>query len=223
MSLRPLVWSFAALLLGAFSVASAQNAYTARPMNVRAGPNRDYPLVAQLGAGESLDVHGCLSDWSWCDASFDDSRGWIYAGGLSFVYQGERVPLYTYGPRLGLPIIAFSLLSYWDDYYRGRPWYSQRNVWVHRRLPPHLRPPGRTRAGPPQVPQAGRPVGGRPTPRGEERGRATPPVRRGAQPQGRGAQPQERSRGSQPQGRPSSRANTGRNAHGNEGRQDHEH
>ena len=70
------------------------NAYTARPMNLRAGPNRDYPAVAQLDAGAPLDVHGCLDGYSWCDVSFEDARGWLYAGGISFVYNGDRVPLY---------------------------------------------------------------------------------------------------------------------------------
>lgn len=74
MSRRPLVYALGALLLASLGLASAQDAYTSRPMNVRAGPNRDYPLVAQLDAGAPLDVHGCLDDWSWCDVSFDDTR-----------------------------------------------------------------------------------------------------------------------------------------------------
>jgi uncharacterized protein YraI len=185
-----LVCSFGALLLAAFGVASAQNAFTSRPMNVRAGPNREYPLVAQLGPGSPLDVNGCLSDWSWCDVSFDGNRGWIYAGGLSFVYQGERVPLYSYAPSLGLPIITFSLASYWDAYYRGRPWYSQRNSWARRPLPAHTRPPGRPHAGPPPMPNARPPVSGRPGARGEERGHPAPAERRSPQPlHGRAPQP----------------------------------
>jgi len=190
-----LVYSLGALLLSVFALASAQNAFTARPMNVRAGPNRDYPLVAQLDAGAPLDVHGCLSDWSWCDVSFDDNRGWMYAGGLSFVYQGERVPLYSYGPSLGLPIITFSLSSYWNDYYRGRPWYAQRDEWSHRRMPPHMRPTGRPHAGPPPM-AAGRPgAGARPGSRGGERGHvapsAPPHAARNERPSG-GARPEAR-------------------------------
>lgn len=147
---RPIICSLAALLLAAVGIASAQDAYTTRPKSVRAGPNQDYPLVAELDAGAPLDVHGCLSDWSWCDVSFaDDGRGWIYTDGVSFVYQGERVPLYTYAPSLGLTVITFSLGSYWGDYYRGRPWYSQRDQWEHRRLPEHTRPAGRPHEGPP--------------------------------------------------------------------------
>ena len=169
---RPLVYSLGALLLSSLSIASAQNAFTSRPMNVRAGPDPEYPLVAQLDAGTPLDVHGCLSDWSWCDVSFEDNRGWIYSGGVSFVYQGERVPLYSYGPNLGLPIVAFSLSVYWGDYYRGRPWYGQRDEWEHRHFPHHMRPSGRQYAGPPPMPHGHPETGARPEYRGAEQGRA---------------------------------------------------
>jgi uncharacterized protein YraI len=189
-----------ALMLAICAVAGAQNAFTSRPMNVRAGPNRDYPLVAQLSGGAPLDIRGCLSDWSWCDASFDGGRGWIYAGGLSFVYEGERVPLYSYGPHLGLPIVTFSLLPYWDHYYRGRPWYSRRDEWEHRRLPHHMRPPGRPYAQAPPMPR-GRPMpqGQRPTPYGRpqmEHGRA--PMERGRPTMGDRPAPRTEERGHAP-------------------------
>ena len=186
---RLLVHSLGALLLASLGLASAQDAYTSRPMNVRAGPNREYPLVAQLDAGAPLDVHGCLDDWSWCDVSFEDNRGWIYAGGVSFVYQGERVPLYSYGPHLGLPVITFSLMTYWGSYYRGRPWYAQRDTWSHRTLPAHTRPRGQQFAGPPPA-SHGRPAADdRGAPRGEERGHAAPQGRPNA---GRSPMPNER-------------------------------
>lgn len=212
MQRRLLVSSLAALLLAAFGIAGAQNAFTSRPMNVRAGPNREYPLVAQLGPGSPLDVHGCLSDWSWCDVSSDGNRGWVYAGGLSFVYQGERVPLYSYAPSLGLPIITFSLGAYWSQYYRGRPWYSQRNVWAQRRLPAHMRPPGRPHAGPPPMPYARQPAGRQPGARGAERGRAAPSGRGAQRPQQRGSQ---RAHAPQQKGAPSHRSDRGEHGDGN--------
>ena len=174
---RLLVHSLGALLLASLGLASAQDAYTSRPMNLRAGPNREYPQVAQLDAGAPLDVHGCLDDWSWCDVSSDDNRGWIYAGGVSFVYQGQRVPLYAYGPHLGLPVITFSLGAYWGSYYRGRPWYAQRDTWSHRTLPPHQRPRGQQFAGPPPDRHGG-PAAGHDMPsRDTDRGHAAPQER----------------------------------------------
>jgi uncharacterized protein YraI len=226
------------LLLTALGVASAQNAFTSRPMNVRAGPNRDYPLVAQLDQGAPLDLHGCLNDWSWCDVSFDDTRGWIYAGGVSFVYEGGRVPIYSYGPRLGLPIITFSLMAYWGDYYRGRPWYAQRNDWAHRRMPPRTVPRGRPYAGPPPVAHGGPamshggppmsrgrspmshggpPAGGRPAPRSEQHGHAAPPGRSMERQQHAPTPPQHGAGPGRSQGHTSGHT-SGHGEHGNEQR-----
>jgi uncharacterized protein YraI len=132
--------------LGAFLfvvsiAASAQEAFTTRTVNVRAGPDTSYPTVAVLGPGTPVQVMGCLDDWSWCDVDFADNRGWVYSPFLSYVYEGYRVPFYSYAPSFGIPIITFSLGSYWDRYYRGRPWYGRRDYWASR-APVHVRPAG---------------------------------------------------------------------------------
>jgi uncharacterized protein YraI len=132
------------LLLAAFlcaipSVALAQEAYTNRTANVRAGPDQSYPVVAQLPPGVGLQVMGCIDGYSWCDVVFGDNRGWVYAGSLSYAYQNGRVPILAYGPTIGIPIITFSIGNYWDSYYRGRPWYRNRSYWINR-SPPRFRP-----------------------------------------------------------------------------------
>lgn len=162
------------LLLAGSALVHAQNAYTSRPANVRAGPDRSYPLVAQLAPGTPVDIDGCLDDWSWCDVGFDDTHGWVYSPSLAYDYQGSRVPFYTYAPSFGLPIITFSLGSYWDRYYRGRPWFAQRRDWDRRHIP-HRRPPGPPpRSSPPPRGAGGfrpQPGGAGPTfrPRGDTR------------------------------------------------------
>jgi uncharacterized protein YraI len=130
-----------ALLAAASSTSSAQIAFASGPLDVYAGPARGYPLVARLAPGVPIRIMGCLSDWSWCDITFGGNRGWAYAPGISYMYRGARVPIYAYAPPLGIPIVVFSIGAYWDRYYRGRPWYSQRNVWVHRPPSPDARPP----------------------------------------------------------------------------------
>lgn len=188
---RYLISTLGALLLAASGIAGAQDAYTAKPMNLRAGPNRDYPLVAQLDAGAPLDVHGCLDGYAWCDVSFEDTRGWMYAGGISFVYNGDRVPLYSYGPRLGLPVITFSLGAYWGSYYRSRPFYAQRDTWAHRHFPAPARAPSRGRAGPPPMSHGRPPVSGRPEVRPEESEHSSESGRMERQPQRAPAQQRE--------------------------------
>lgn len=136
-----LTLGLASLLVAIPFATSAQEAFTTRTINVRAGPDTSYPAVATLGGGAPVEVMGCLDDWSWCDVVFGYNRGWVYAPYLTYVYQGARVPFYTYAPSFGIPIVAFSLGSYWDRYYRGRPWYGRRDYW-ERREPRHIRPPG---------------------------------------------------------------------------------
>jgi uncharacterized protein YraI len=127
-----LLLCFAALIAGAPAAANAQRAFVLDSVDIFAGPGNDYPMVARLAPGVRVNIQGCLSDYSWCDVSFGGNRGWVYAGELGYPYRSGRVPIVEYGPRLGLPVITFSLGSYWDHYYRNRPWYHERADWERR-------------------------------------------------------------------------------------------
>jgi uncharacterized protein YraI len=133
------------------AASQAQTAYTTRTVNMRAGPSREYPVVDQLQPGEAVEINGCLDDWTWCDVSIGNDRGWVYAGSLESPYRNRRVVIYGNGPMFGYPIVGFSVGPYWDTYYRGRPWYSRRSYWAGR-------PPSANWGGPSGVrPYVGRP------------------------------------------------------------------
>jgi uncharacterized protein YraI len=137
-------------LLALCTAAHAQNAVTTRPVDVYAGPDDSYPTVARLDADAPVQVMGCLDDWSWCDVTFEDNRGWLYAPDITYDYQGGYVPLYTYAPSLGIPVVQFTIGDYWERYYHGRPWYAQQDEWAQRGPPYHHRPQGLPpNAGPP--------------------------------------------------------------------------
>jgi uncharacterized protein YraI len=51
------------------TLSHAQDARTAKPVNLRAGPARDYPVVAVLPAGAAIGVQGCIADFTWCDVT----------------------------------------------------------------------------------------------------------------------------------------------------------
>ncbi len=137
-------------VLATGSVVSAQNAETTQSAELYAGPDESYPVVAQVDEGTPVQVMGCLEDWSWCDVALQDTRGWLYSPDLSYAYQGGYVPFYTYAPSFGIPVVQFTVVDYWDHYYRGRPWYSRRAEWIDRPPPHHRRPEGPPpSAGPP--------------------------------------------------------------------------
>jgi len=169
--------------------ALAQSAFTVQAVNVRAGPDRAFPLVSWLPGGTPVNVIGCTNGWRWCDVIARGTRGWVYSRYLSSFVRGRA------------PIITFSVGPYWSAHYRGRPWYSNQSAWNNwgspswrppppppRRPPPRpSRPPsGPPNFGPPPAgdrpsgpggsrPPSGRPPSGRPPSGGPPAGGRPPP------------------------------------------------
>jgi uncharacterized protein YraI len=184
----------AGLSLAASSAFAQSQAYTSEPVDLYAGPSGDYPVVSELGPNVPVTVMGCVSDYSWCDVAMPGMRGWVYAGYLTYPYQGGYVPLTNYGAAIGLPIVTFSIGAYWGSFYRDRPWYGQRDHWAHVPPPgygghPPGPPPG-VHGGPQGGPQHG--------PQGGPGGQGRPPA-----PQAGGRPPGQPENGMPPpQGRP---------------------
>ena len=114
------------------AAAFAEDAFTLQQTDIFAGPSSEFSPIASLPPNTELGVAGCLSDWSWCDVTFANDRGWVWAGDLGYPYQNDRVAIIEYGPRLRLPVVTFSINTYWDAHYRSRPFFRERNVWVSR-------------------------------------------------------------------------------------------
>lgn len=108
---------------------AAERAYTISEVNLRAGPDTQFPRVTILPAGVSVMVYGCTYGWSWCDVSWQGVRGWISGQYLESLYEGRRAYLPEYGDAIGLPTITFQFRSYWDRWYQDRPWYRERDSW----------------------------------------------------------------------------------------------
>lgn len=106
--------------------------------NLRAGPGANYPVVAQLRPGVTVDVQGCTAGYQWCDVLLPGGglRGWVFARSLSAPYQGQPVPLTNYGATIGIPLITFAIGTYWGAHYRDRPFYREPRYWGGR--PPPL-------------------------------------------------------------------------------------
>ena len=135
--------SVASLSVALPALAYAQDGYVTGNVNLRAGPDPSYPLVDQLPAGTGVSVQGCTSGWEWCDVinANDGNRGWVAGNFIQYDYQDQPVLLSDYGAQIGIPIVAFSIGMYWDNYYRGRPFYGQRESWYRRDIPRRPPPP----------------------------------------------------------------------------------
>jgi len=186
-----------AALLALPVIAFAQvQAYTNQPINLMAGPGGDYPVVAGLAPNQPVEVMGCISTYEWCDVALDDLRGWVYGAALTYPYEGAYVPLQSYGAVIGLPVVVFSIDSYWDRYYHGRPWYGERDRWRYEGPHPYAPQPHGNEPYPAQGP--GQPVyRPQPSPQPQQAGRPFQPLAPQAQTQ-RATQPQQPGRPFQP-------------------------
>jgi len=141
------------------AAASAESAFTSASVVLRTGPDAGYPAIVTLPVGQQVEIYGCVNDWSWCDIGTGYERGWVSAGYLDYDYRGRRVRIRTYGGEIGLRVLDFVLGPYWDEHYRGKAWYPQRDRWAQHPPARAVRPQPARR--PLQQAQPNRPQPGR--------------------------------------------------------------
>jgi len=162
------LWSCFALLLAFPAMAMAADGYVTGNVNLRAGPDVQYPALTVLPAGTPVAIQGCTQDWEWCDVIASDDRGWVAGNFIQYDYDNQAVLLPAYGARIGIPIVTFVISTYWDNYYRNQPFYRERTRWYSRPVPRRPPPPPLHRplrpihAAPPRRPAAPRPPANRP-------------------------------------------------------------
>lgn len=121
----------ALLVLGmcALPVFAAENsARTNTLVNLYAGPDDNYPVVATIARDVSLNIEGCLDDYSWCDVLVSGNlRGWVYGDYINYSRTGSSGTVRRQGVSIRLPVISFTQDSYWENHYRNRPWYHDRS------------------------------------------------------------------------------------------------
>ena len=147
MKLRALFAAAALATVFGSAAAHAEPGYATANVNMRTGPDIDFPSIGVIPEGEPIHVAGCLRDESWCDVRWGPDRGWVYSEYIAFAYRGSMVPLPDYGPAyFSIPFVTFAVRDYWDRYYVGRPWYRDRSRWYSYSWRPrrdwHAPPPG---------------------------------------------------------------------------------
>jgi uncharacterized protein YraI len=117
------------------AAAQAERAFTMADVNLRTGPDVEFPSVDVILEGEPVDIQGCLRDESWCDVSWYGGRGWVFSEYLAVEDDGQIVPLLDVGlVEFSIPYVSFAVADYWGRYYVGRPWYRDRDRWFSYRV-----------------------------------------------------------------------------------------
>lgn len=130
MKIGPLIGALAVTVALGAQAAEARPGYATANVNLRAGPDTDFPVVDVIPDSDPVDVRGCLNDESWCDVIWEGNRGWVFSEYLALDYRGDMRPLPDIGVEaFGIPIISFAATDYWGRYYVGRPWYRDRTRW----------------------------------------------------------------------------------------------
>lgn len=113
-------------LLIAPGAAWAAEGFARSSSSLRAGPGSDYPRIARVASGESLEIFGCLRRATWCDVSADGERGWFPGSRIDFLQSGRRARLSSDGAMFGLSVLTFGIGDYWGAHYGSRPWVNDR-------------------------------------------------------------------------------------------------
>lgn len=113
--------------------ATAQQAEVTADLNLRAGPGTEYPVIETIPDGRKVRVYGCEDGYDWCDVGWRNARGWVFTDYLDYRHNGRWRPVSDWGSTVGLPLLAFSFGSYFDNHYRDSVYNNEVRGWASAR------------------------------------------------------------------------------------------
>lgn len=78
--------------------ASAFEAVTTEPSNLRAGPSAETAVLTGLNAQTALEVNGCLDTRDWCEVKTGGQMGWLRGTEIA-VKSGDAIIPLSVGPK----------------------------------------------------------------------------------------------------------------------------
>ena len=123
--------AFLALAGLAGKAEAAVDGFVTHTMVLRAGPSANYPAIATIHGNPKINIFGCTAGGNWCDVSYRGVRGWGNGKNMVGEFRAKRYAVNRYHERLGVPVVTFNQTTYWNDYYRDRPFYRTKIYWSH--------------------------------------------------------------------------------------------
>jgi uncharacterized protein YraI len=99
-------------------------------VDLHAGPDTTFPVVASIPAEAHMQLEGCIHTWNWCDVSWNGQRGWVSGDDIQSVYENKPMVVTKIGPTMHVPVVTYDTQTYWDTYYKTAPFYTQRERYV---------------------------------------------------------------------------------------------
>ena len=115
--------------LSAFAQETTISGFSNVSAYLHAGPGNDFPVVAHVPPGSSMNITGCSQAFVWCDVTLDGNRGWIEGRYLDSVMNSENVNVAEFGRAIAVPTVSFDQRTYWRHNYRSYPFYSSPQSW----------------------------------------------------------------------------------------------
>jgi uncharacterized protein YraI len=120
--------------------ASAAKGFVVADISLQAGPDTQYPRRSR-NSTPARTRRSRAASLTNCDIASNGDRGWVPGTFIEETYNSQRVVVFDYGARIGIPIVSFSIGTYWDHYYHSRPFYAERQQWESRSI--RVRAPSR--------------------------------------------------------------------------------
>lgn len=115
-----------AMALGMSGAAQAAPGWTSNALNLRAGPGVNYPLVARIPEKASVEVEGCLENWSWCNVFWRGKYGWTSGRHIELKKIKHHGGPHHASSETMPPVVVYNVNEYWDRHYRDAPFYAMR-------------------------------------------------------------------------------------------------
>lgn len=123
----------AAVVLTVAAAPKAEAAYydgvAATTLNVRAGPNGNYPIIGKIRAGSPVNIRNCIQGYRWCDVSTGGFRGWVAGKNVRTRYRDRNDNVSLLGQLLGISTVTYNERTYWGENYYDRDFYRTKYGW----------------------------------------------------------------------------------------------